>query len=119
PRQIHLSLDDRFGEEPGYCVSDRLTDDKPSPEDECIKSELHGHVMHFVNELPPSLNKAFQLRDLDGMTTSEAARVVGVADVTMKAQVSRARTRLKQMIGEVIDARHRCTTSFTPNLAIN
>ena len=116
PRQIHLSLDDRFGEEPGYCVSDRLTDDRPSPEEECITSELHGHVMHFVNELPPSLNKAFQLRDLDGMTTSEAARVVGVAEVTMKAQVSRARTRLKQRLGKAIDAQPRSTSKSANRL---
>jgi len=116
PRQIHMSLDDRFGEEPGYCVSDRLTDDRPSPEEECIASELHGHVMHFVNELPPSLNKAFQLRDLDGMTTSEAARVVGVAEVTMKAQVSRARTRLKQRLGKAIDAQPRSTSKSANRL---
>jgi len=55
PRQIHMSLDDQFGEEPGYCVADRLADQRPSPEDECIKSDLHGHLMHFVEELPPSL----------------------------------------------------------------
>jgi RNA polymerase sigma-70 factor (ECF subfamily) len=111
PRQIHMSLDDQFGEEPGYCVSDRLADQRPSPEDECIKSDLHGHLMHFVEELPPSLNKAFQLRDLDGMTISEAAHVLGVADVTVKAQASRARSRLKQMLGEALDAQPRLTST--------
>jgi RNA polymerase sigma-70 factor (ECF subfamily) len=111
PRQIHMSLDDQFGEEPGYCVSDRLADQRPSPEDECIKSDLHEHLMNFVEELPPSLNKAFQLRDLNGMTTSEAAHVLGVADVTVKAQVSRARARLKQMLGEALDAQPRSTST--------
>ena len=107
PRQIHMSLDDQFGEEPGYCVSDRLEDQRPTPEDECIKSDLHGHLMHFVEELPPSLNKAFHLRDLDGMTISEAAHVLGVTDVTVKAQVSRARARLKHMVGEALDSKPR------------
>ena len=111
PRQIHISLDDQFGEEPGYCVSDRLEDQRPTPEDECIKSDLHGHLMHFVEELPASLNKAFQLRDLDGMTTSEAAHVLGVADVTVKAQVSRARARLKHMVGEALDSKPRSTST--------
>jgi RNA polymerase sigma-70 factor (ECF subfamily) len=111
PRQIHMSLDDQFGEEPGYCVSDRLEDKRPGPEDECIKSDLHGHLMHFLEELPPSLNKAFQLRDLDGMTTSEAAHVLGVADVTVKAQVSRARARLKHMVGEALDSKPRSTST--------
>jgi RNA polymerase sigma-70 factor (ECF subfamily) len=111
PRQIHMSLDDQFGEEPGYCVSDRLADQRPTPEDESIKSDLHGHLMHFVEELPPSLGKAFQLRDLDGMTISEAAHVLGVADVTVKAQVSRARARLKHLVGEALDSKPRSTST--------
>ena len=111
PRQIHMSLDDQFGEEPGYCVSDRLADQRPTPEDECIKSDLHGHLMHFVDELPPSLNKVFQLRDLDGMTMSEAAHVLGVAEVTVKAQVSRARARLKRLVGETLDSKPRSTST--------
>src|ERR1700737_3271136 len=44
PRQIHTSLDEEFGEEPGYRVSERLADRRPSPEDESIKSELHGRL---------------------------------------------------------------------------
>jgi RNA polymerase sigma-70 factor (ECF subfamily) len=111
PRQIHMSLDDQFGEEPGYCVSDRLEDQRPTPEDECIKSDMHGHLMHFVEELPPSLNKAFRLRDLDGMTISEAAHVLGVADVTVKAQVSRARARLKHKVDEALDSKPRSTST--------
>jgi len=95
PRQIHMSLDEQFGEDPGYCVSERLADRRPSPEDECIKSELYERLMQYVAELPASLRKAFQLRELDGMTTSEAAHILGVADVTVKAQVSRARAKLK------------------------
>ena len=115
PRQTHMSLDEQLGEEPGYCVSDRLADQRPSPEDECIKSDLHGHLMHFVEELPPSLSKAFRLRDLDGMTISEAAHVLGLADVTVKTQVSRARARLKQQIGDALDSK----TLSTSTSAIN
>jgi RNA polymerase sigma-70 factor (ECF subfamily) len=111
PRHVHMSLDEQIGDEPGYCVSERLTDRRPSPEDQCIESELHRHLMHFVEELPPSLGKAFQLRDLDGMTTSEAAQTLGVADVTVKAQVSRARARLKRLIGQALDAKPHSTST--------
>jgi RNA polymerase sigma-70 factor (ECF subfamily) len=112
PRQIHTSLDEQVGEEPGYCVSERLADHKPSPEDECIKSEQHEHLMRFVEELPPSLSKAIKLRDLDGLTTSEAAQILGVADVTVKAQVSRARAKLR-LISKVLDAKPRSTSTCT------
>jgi RNA polymerase sigma-70 factor (ECF subfamily) len=98
PRQIHRSLDERLGEDQKYCISERLADCRPSPEDECVGSDLHGRLLQFVAKLSPSLRKAYQLRVLNGLTTSEAARIVGVADVTMKAQVSRARAELRRMM---------------------
>jgi RNA polymerase sigma-70 factor (ECF subfamily) len=105
PRQIHMSLDEQVGEEPGYCVSERLADHRPSPEDECSKSELYGYLMHFVKELPPASRNAFQLRDLEGLTTSETAQILGVAEVTVKAHVSRARAKLRRLIGDALDAK--------------
>jgi RNA polymerase sigma-70 factor (ECF subfamily) len=113
PRQIHTSLDEQFGEEPGYCVSEWLADRRSSPEDQCIQSELYGYLMHFVEELPPASRYAFQLRDLDGLTTSEAAQILGVADVTVKAHVSRARAKLRRLIGEALDAKPRSTPTRT------
>ena len=103
PRQIHVSLDEPVGEEQEYSVSDRLSDHRPSPEDECQKSELHEHLMRFVAELSPPLRKTFQLRDLDGLTTSEVANILGVADGTVKAQLARARTKLKRLMCRALD----------------
>jgi RNA polymerase sigma-70 factor (ECF subfamily) len=113
PRQIHMSLDEQFGEEPGHCVSEWLADRRPSPEDECSKSELYGYLMHFLKELPPASRNAFQLRDLEGLTTSETAQILGVADVTVKAHVSRARARLRRLIGEALDAKPSATSTGT------
>ena len=59
-------------------------------------SELHGHLLQFVTELSPSVRKVIQLRHLEDMTTGEAAHILGLADGTVKAHVSRARTKLKQ-----------------------
>jgi RNA polymerase sigma-70 factor (ECF subfamily) len=69
--------------------------------------------MQFVAELSPSLRKAYQLRDLDGLTTSEAAQILGVADVTLKAQVSRARTVLRRMMRLSLDAHPRSDLTYT------
>jgi RNA polymerase sigma-70 factor (ECF subfamily) len=98
PRQIHLSVDERFGEDQEYCVAERLADRGPSPEEECRESELHRHLMQLLPELSPSLRKVFQLRELDGMSTKEAAQAMGVADGTIKAQLARARAKLTKLM---------------------
>jgi RNA polymerase sigma-70 factor (ECF subfamily) len=54
--------------------------------------------MQFVAELSPSLRKAFELRDLEELTTSEAADILGVPEGTVKAQVSRARAKLRRLM---------------------
>lgn len=95
-RQPHVFLDEKLGEEQDHPVADRLADSRPSPEGECIRLELHEHLMQFVGELSPSLRMAIQLRDLEGLTTSEAAVILGVPEGTLKARVSRGRTKLKR-----------------------
>jgi RNA polymerase sigma-70 factor (ECF subfamily) len=104
PHQIHTSLDERSGEDQKYCVSERLADCRPSPEDECVGSDLHGRLLQFVAKLSPSLRKAYQLRDLEGLTTNEAAQILGVTDVTVKGQLSRARAQLRRMMRMAFDA---------------
>jgi RNA polymerase sigma-70 factor, ECF subfamily len=98
PRQIHVSLDQQFGDEQGYAVSELLVDRAPSPEEEYRKAELHEHLMQFAEELSPRLRRAFQLRDLDGLETSETAQIMGVADGTVKSQVARARAKLTRLM---------------------
>jgi RNA polymerase sigma-70 factor (ECF subfamily) len=104
PRQIHVSLDEQYGEEPEYSLSERLADHGPSPEDACRSSELHAHLLRFVAQLSPPLRRAFQLRELDGLSTSEAAHILGVADGTVKAQLARARAKLRRLIRQALDA---------------
>ncbi len=112
-RLTPVSLDERFeGQEQDYCLSELLADGRPSPEDKCRESELHRHVMHFVAELSPSLRKAFELRDLEELTTREAAHILGVPEGTVKAQVSRARTKLRRLMRQALH-RQTCPTTCT------
>jgi RNA polymerase sigma-70 factor (ECF subfamily) len=98
PRQPHLSLDEPSGEDQKYCLSDRLTDSGLNPEDQCRNSELRRRLMQFVSRLSPSLRRAFKLRDLDGCSVREAARTLGLAEGTVKAQLSRARAKLTRQM---------------------
>jgi RNA polymerase sigma-70 factor, ECF subfamily len=113
PRQIHVSLDEKLTEEQEYPVSERLADVRPSPEDECRKAELGRSLKQFVEQLSPPLRKAFQLRALDGLSTSEAARILGVPEGTVKAQLARARARLRRFMRGRLNAQHRLALTRT------
>jgi len=104
-RQSLLSLDDQFGEESDYSLLEGLADDRPGPEVECQRCELRGYLVQFVEQLSPCLRQAFQLRDLDGLTIREAAHILGVPDGTVKAQLARARAKLKRFMRRALNVR--------------
>src|ERR1700733_14688450 len=95
------SIDEKVGNEGDYSVSDSIADTRPNPEDDCVRSELHRHIIRFSLELSPAMRKAIHLRDVDGLTTSEGAHILGVTEGTFKSQVSRARSKLKRLMHEV------------------
>jgi RNA polymerase sigma-70 factor, ECF subfamily len=107
PRQIHVSLDEPIGEEQEYSRSEQLADARPTPEDECRSSELQARLKDLSAHLSPPLRKAFQLRDLDGLSTSEAAQILGVTDGTVKSQLARARAKLRRLLRRPLNPRPR------------
>ena len=96
-RGSYLSLHEERGED-GLTFSERLPDSKPSPEEVCSTAEARDRLVDGVKELSPKLRKAFQLRDIDGLTTKEAALVLGAPQGTVKAQLARARSKLAGII---------------------
>ena len=92
-RGSYLSLEEPKGED-GLTFSEKLPDSKPGPEEVCSASEVHERVVNGISQLSPALRRALQLRDIDGLTTKEAALVLGVPQGTLKAQLARARAKL-------------------------
>ena len=98
PRHLHVSLDEPSGEDQEYCLADRFPDSGLNPEDQCRNSELRRRLLQSVAQLSPSLRRAFELRDLDGRSVREAAHTLGLAEGTVKAQLSRARAKLTRLM---------------------
>ena len=96
-RGSYLSLEEPQGED-GLTFSERLPDSRPGPEEICSTSEARDLLANGVKQLPPTLRRAFQLRDVNGLTTREAAFVLGVPEGTVKAQLARARTKLADIM---------------------
>ena len=106
-RHVQVSLDECTADLQPVSVSERLADHRPNPEDECTESELSARLAHLHSYLSPTLRRAFQLRDVDGLSIRETARILGVPTGTVKAQSARARKRLKELMWRTLGLRSR------------
>jgi RNA polymerase sigma-70 factor (ECF subfamily) len=106
-RHVQVSLDECTADLQPVSVSEWLADHRPNPEDECTESELSARLTHLHSYLSPTLRRAFQLRDVDGLSIGETARILGVPTGTVKAQSARARKRLKELMWRTLGLRSR------------
>jgi RNA polymerase sigma-70 factor (ECF subfamily) len=97
PRQTHVSLDEHPDSE-SYAFSELLPEHRPSPEEECLRSDLRENVLRLTRQLSPTLRTAFQLRYLDGLTIREMINILGVPEGTVKARLARARAKLRYLM---------------------
>jgi RNA polymerase sigma-70 factor, ECF subfamily len=66
------------------------------PETELLSGEGMKQLDRAVGNLPASLRFAFVLRDIENLSTQEAADVLGVSETALKTRLSRARLRLRE-----------------------
>jgi RNA polymerase sigma-70 factor (ECF subfamily) len=97
-RHVQVSLDESTGKPQPVSVLERLADHRPNPEDEYRESELCTRLTHLHSQLSPTLRRTFLLRDVDGLSIRETARILGVPTGTVKTQSARARKRLKELM---------------------
>lgn len=93
-------LDEQVPEQESESLSERLPDRRPSPEEECRRAELAEHVVKLSRQLSPVLRRAFTLRHLNGLSIRETADVLGVTEGSAKAQLSRARAKLRLLMSK-------------------
>jgi RNA polymerase sigma-70 factor (ECF subfamily) len=104
-KHVQVSLDESTGGARPVSVSERLADHRPNPEDEYRESELSTRLTHLHSQLSPTLRRTFLLRDVDGLSIRETARILGVPTGTVKAQSARARKRLKELMRRTLGPR--------------
>src|SRR5437879_1815581 len=106
-RHVHVSLQESAAELQSVSLSERLADHRPTPEREFMVSELKTRLSHLHKQLSPTLRRTFQLRDIEGRSIRETARILGVPTGTVKAQSARARKRLEEFMRRTLRLRSR------------
>lgn len=66
-----------------------------SAEDRVLLGVEHGDLAGALASLSPELRAVVQATVLDGLSTKEAARLLGIARGTVKSRMSRARAELR------------------------
>jgi RNA polymerase sigma-70 factor (ECF subfamily) len=71
-----------------------------TPEDEVIGREAQRRIWTAVRRLPPRQREVFALRQLDGLSTEEAAAALGIGAGSVKRHLFRAVHALRRALGE-------------------
>jgi RNA polymerase sigma-70 factor, ECF subfamily len=66
------------------------------PSREILGAELLDAMNQAVSRLPESLRTVFVLRDVEGMSTREAAEMLGISESALKVRLHRARLALRK-----------------------
>ncbi|NIP38844.1 MAG: sigma-70 family RNA polymerase sigma factor [Candidatus Dadabacteria bacterium] len=75
-------------------------DNNPDPENNAINSELSEILDKAINQLPKEYRTVFQLRDVEGLSNIEVAKILGLSLPAVKSRILRARTQLKNKLSK-------------------
>ena len=96
-REVLTPIDQKL-EQDKVALADRIADPGPSPEEICVWNERLEIAEGILRSLPAAHRSVLRLRDVQGISTQEAAEILGVKTGTVKSQLHRARLRLGMKI---------------------
>ena len=77
-----------------------IADDSPDsrPDASYLRKVEKETVQQSIEELPEAARKIIVLRDIEGLSYTEIAAMLGIAEGTLKSKLFRARERLRKII---------------------
>lgn len=75
------------------------------PEARALESEFASILARALAELPPGLRAAVVLRDIEGLSTAEAALVAGLRENAFRSRLHRGRMQLRARLAPYLDPR--------------
>jgi RNA polymerase sigma-70 factor, ECF subfamily len=92
-----MFIDDLSGNEETTTVPE-VPDSSPDPEVSYSQREREKILSSSLDELSHGTRRAIQLRELDGRSTEETARIMGISVGAVKARVFHGRRKLRQAL---------------------
>jgi RNA polymerase sigma-70 factor (ECF subfamily) len=90
-------------------VKIEIADWSKLPEDQAIQSELRRELDAAIRQLPDLYRSVILLRDAEGLSTQDAAQILGVSDDVVKQRLHRARLAVRKQLDARLAAPHAAT----------
>jgi RNA polymerase sigma-70 factor, ECF subfamily len=98
PPYAETAADD---EDPAAAVPD---DEHHGPDAQALDRELDEVLDRALSQLPPEWRVAVVLRDLEGLSTAEAAHIAGIRQAAFKSRLHRGRMQLRELLEPYLEA---------------
>ena len=102
-RPNQVSLDEPVSSDEDDSVFRQIEDWGPSPEQRFARTELNDILTRVIGELDPIFRVVFLLRDVEGLSTEETAKMLGISEAAVKSRLLRARLKLRQKLGRLLE----------------
>jgi RNA polymerase sigma-70 factor, ECF subfamily len=89
-----------FDEEPSNVAPFMSRNASENPERQAFTGELRLLLEWAIDSLPDGMREVFVLREVEGLSTFEAAECLGVSEDVVKTRLSRGRASLRQLLLE-------------------
>jgi RNA polymerase sigma-70 factor (ECF subfamily) len=98
PAPETVSVEEAADPEDGGIVPQALFEWRDLPERELEKAEVRVELERAIGELPEKLRAVFVLRELERVSTGDAAAALGISEDVVKTRLHRARLRLRESL---------------------
>jgi RNA polymerase sigma-70 factor (ECF subfamily) len=84
-------------------IPHQIRDWGPNPEQRFASTELNSILSSAISDLDPAYRTVFLLRDTEQLSTEETAKMLGISEAAVKSRLLRARLKLRQKLGRVLE----------------
>jgi len=102
-KKNQVSLDAPIEVQDGDDVYREIRDWDFAPDDHAMNSEIRDVLETAIAELPETLRTVFVLREIEGYSTTETARILDISVSAAKVRLHRARLRLRKLLAPYFD----------------
>lgn len=93
-----VSIEGGWDEDDKSCPALEIKDEKPRLEEKAIGNELSQIIVEMISRLPEQFKFVIVLREIQGLSYEEIAKVTNTNVGTVKSRIARARNKLQECL---------------------